>query len=80
MTEQSSGTVVAMPATRGAARLRQPRRPYRLYRKVTADRQDAAVAEHRALEIARLDALQAALRPKAIDGDVQAGRHGAEDR
>ena len=54
--------------------------PYRLYRKVTADRQDAAVAEHRALEIARLDALQAALRPKAIDGDVQAGRHGDEDR
>jgi hypothetical protein len=46
--------------------------PYRLYRKVLADRQDDAVAEHRALEMQRLDSLQAGLWDRAVDGDVQA--------
>ena len=46
--------------------------PYRLYRKVLADRQDAAVAEHRALEMQRLDRLQMGLWDRAVDGDVQA--------
>ncbi len=45
---------------------------FKAFWKAVEQREAEAVDDHRALELARLDALQVALWEKAIDGDVKA--------
>ena len=45
---------------------------WRVVNKALTERVDGAVEEYREMELARLDSLQAALWPKAMDGDARA--------
>ncbi|MEI2621679.1 MAG: hypothetical protein V9G09_13190 [Candidatus Nanopelagicales bacterium] len=52
---------------------------FKAFWKAMDHREAEAVEDHRALELARLDALQVPLWEKAMNGDVKAAGHGVED-